>query len=70
MNTEQVTPNVTYNEKRIEMENIAIEHQLWRCCLNCIDFYATDEQCSRFKSKPPADVIVTGCKHWDADIPF
>ena len=42
-----------------------------RNCTTCIHFTESNEQCSKATPpvRPPARVIVTGCKLWD-DIPF
>lgn len=43
---------------------------VWRSCLGCINFSHRDEQCMMFKARPPAKVIVHGCRDYDQDIPF
>jgi hypothetical protein len=38
-------------------------------CLNCCDWNNNTEMCMKFKQRPPAKVIVSGCEH-HSDIPF
>lgn len=44
----------------------------YKSCLNCLAFHEPTEICQRFKTRPPAKVIVHGCEwHEDTqDIPF
>jgi len=48
---------------------------IYRNCLNCIEWDEGKEECKRFKSRPPATIIVYSCPQWsqavsDDDIPF
>jgi len=42
---------------------------LYRTCLNCCDWNDKTEICMKYKSRPPAKVIVSGCDS-HTDIPF
>ncbi len=41
-----------------------------RSCLNCEHWGDDEDQCLKFKVKPPAKVIVFSCEAWDDRIPF
>ncbi|QDP52310.1 MAG: hypothetical protein Unbinned4162contig1001_10 [Prokaryotic dsDNA virus sp.] len=41
-----------------------------RTCENCAHCDKPNDQCGKFKAKPPIVVIAKGCEHWELDIPF
>lgn len=44
---------------------------VFRNCLTCGHWLGEQEQCGLYKSRPPANIIVTGCEsHTDIEIPF
>lgn len=45
---------------------------LYRNCLNCIHWEEGNDQCGKFKLKPPAEIIVYSCEKYEDndDIPF
>ena len=45
------------------------ENGWFQTCLNCCDWNDKTEICMRFKQRPPAKVIVSGCE-FHSDIPF
>lgn len=47
-----------------------IDGQLVPSCFNCAYFVEKEEQCVRWKVRPPAATIVYGCESWEGDIPF
>jgi len=54
-----------------QMHKRMIEAQMFRSCLNCIQFDTKTEQCLMFKVRPPAEVILYSCgPTWEADVPF
>lgn len=54
------------------LHKIANENHIYRSCINCIHFREKTELCNLANQRPPARVIVFGCKEWmDKDqIPF
>lgn len=44
----------------------------YKNCLNCVSWDYINDQCGKFKAKPPTDIIVNSCSfHEDNDdIPF
>ncbi len=50
-------------------QRLMVERGLIITCLNCEHFIGKEE-CSQFKAKPPAEVILFGCPGWDHRIPF
>lgn len=44
----------------------------YKNCLNCNHWNYGEDQCGKFKAKPPTDVIVNSCSDYDDndDIPF
>lgn len=72
-----------FQDKLDEIQETINKHQrkclqmnVWRSCLNCCNFVVGSpekriEGCGLFNNaKPPADIIVNGCRDWEADIPF
>lgn len=57
-------------ELRIKFQDELVEKQVWQCCLNCTEFEENSENCKRFNARPPAYIIVSGCKDYCQDIPF
>jgi hypothetical protein len=48
------------------------ETELVKTCITCASFRESDEQCTKFKARPPARVIAYGCKDYfnEEEIPF
>jgi hypothetical protein len=49
-----------------------IDKQMFRSCLNCINYEKKANLCMHYNSNPPPQVIVFSCKTkaWEGDIPF
>jgi len=58
------------NEVVVKFQKKVIEALVWRSCLNCEDWMNVSEECKRFCTRPPCEVIVYGCSEWIAEIPF
>lgn len=39
-------------------------------CLNCHHCDQVNDQCGKYKMKPPMNVVIGGCAEWECDIPF
>jgi hypothetical protein len=54
----------------------ALDQGLFRSCLNCEHWtgetpqYEPPEHCRKFRARPPARIIVTGCDEHSDNIPF
>lgn len=78
MNSKERAGQIEAQNKRLDekqavidqQQNKAIFHGVWRSCLGCINFNKRDESCMMFKARPPAHIIVNGCRDYDQDIPF
>lgn len=46
-----------------------MEIGMFQSCINCCDWNNDKEMCVKFKMRPPAKVIVSGCE-FHSDIPF
>lgn len=55
---------------RIEFQDKMVKRELWQCCTNCLNFTEATEICINHNSRPPAYIIVSGCKDHEFDIPF
>ena len=64
-----VDMNSELRAKRIEFQKEIIATGVWQSCLNCSQFTEA-EQCQLFKARPPAHIIVNGCKDHLSDCPF
>lgn len=53
-----------------EFQDKLIARQYWQSCLNCVHWESQTETCIQFNARPPAPVIVCGCRDYQADIPF
>lgn len=63
----------------VEVRAQAVKLGVWPCCLNC-EYWAEVEaitdtsqtyfECKKYKTIPPADVIVVGCNQHIPYIPF
>lgn len=60
----------TVAEARKVVQELCTKVQAWQCCLNCINWNARDETCAKFGARPPATIIVHGCRDHENDIPF
>ena len=70
------------NETRIKWQNELIAREVWQCCLNCSEWSKGDgtpmmdtgeilpQGCRLYKSMPPVEILVVGCKDHMCDIPF
>jgi len=56
-------------ELKIKLQDKMVAAYVWQTCLNCSNFLK-DETCDLFKARPPAYIIVSGCKEYEQDIPF
>lgn len=56
-------------EQIIRFQKDSILMGTWQCCLSC-DFWGRNEICEKFKARPPALVIATGCPEYIDLIPF
>lgn len=56
-------------EKIFKVTNIGYPY---RNCLNCLNWEFNNDYCGKFKSKPPTEIIVYSCEHYEDndDIPF
>lgn len=52
------------------LERIAKENNIYKSCINCQNFNMNTEICKLANQRPPARVIVMGCKEWDGGIPY
>ncbi len=54
------------------LARIAAENHIYRSCINCFNFNEKNELCKLANQRPPAKVIVFGCRMWDDKdgIPF
>lgn len=52
--------------------NLIEQHNIYKTCLNCINFREDQELCKLANQRPPARVIAYGCKAWEDkdEIPF
>lgn len=62
------TPEVRVALYSRQLEDI--DSQRWMCCINCESWLNKAEECNKYKMRPPALVIATGCETWTGDIPF
>jgi len=56
--------------ERMAFQDKAIACGIWQSCLNCSNFEPDSEVCKLFKQRPPAYIVVSGCKDHIGDIPF
>ena len=61
--------NQNQRELKIQLQDKMINQYVCQTCLNCSNFNK-DETCELYKAKPPAYIIVSGCKDYLQDIPF
>lgn len=66
-----------FTAQRVEFQSKIIRTGHWVSCMNCEHFKVgnsieknTNELCGLYKARPPAHVIVHGCKDHIDDIPF
>lgn len=54
------------------LNRIAKENNIYKCCWNCLNLDIANDQCGKYKIKPPIKIITLGCESWeDKDkIPF
>ncbi|QDB70841.1 hypothetical protein [Pseudomonas virus PBPA162] len=63
-------------QKDISLRNVLVESGHWKCCLNCCEWGAPDNNqtlqplCRKYNMVPPPKVIVLGCVEHMPDIPF
>ena len=57
-------------EIRIEFQKRLVDSCVWQTCLNCTQFDIDADTCKRYNAKPPAYIILSGCKDHETDIPF
>jgi hypothetical protein len=77
MSSDQIRPRIR-EDKVLDLRDWlidairAFEPELVRSCMTCASFRESDEQCVKFKARPPARVIAYGCKDYfnEAEIPF
>lgn len=57
-----------------EASNLLLEvlQNSWniQTCLNCLHCDRANDQCGKFKAKPPMNVVIGGCQDWECNIPF
>jgi len=56
--------------RRIAFQDKIVSDYTWQSCMNCCNFEEKSENCLLFKGRPPAFIIVSGCKDHDFEIPF
>lgn len=57
-------------ELAAEFQDKLIARQYWQTCLNCVQWDELTETCIQFNARPPAPIIVNGCRDYQSDIPF
>lgn len=71
MNKEREEADKKFTQGILAFQKRAVDSQVWRCCLNCLESnHLQAPLCRRFKCVPPLDVVVVGCEFWTPDIPF
>jgi hypothetical protein len=65
-----MSSSVEVSEARKVVQELIVRTQGWQCCLNCLDWDKANERCDKFNARPPAAIIVVGCKDHTNDIPF
>lgn len=68
--TEMKADAIQHRAMVIKFQKDVVKMGTWQCCLSCDYWQHKDEFCEKFKARPPADVIVTGCPEFMDDIPF
>jgi hypothetical protein len=68
-NPERTTP-AHEQETRMRSQELIIRLSHWCSCINCDYWLKAEELCDRYKVRPPANVIVTGCNTWTDEVPF
>jgi hypothetical protein len=76
MASEIITIPVVIDLPRLQMREVLAGR--WRCCFNCAEWREntqgngdSDPLCTKFKTRPPTEIIVVGCAEWFASgIPF
>lgn len=58
------------NELGISFVELMVREGWFRSCLNCEFWQDKEEVCRKWKVRPPAKVIVTGCEDHSDEIPF
>jgi hypothetical protein len=46
------------------------QNHVHKDCTTCLYFDSEAELCRTHNARPPAKVIVTGCKQYEMDVPF
>lgn len=59
------------SEVKLAVQDVLEKEFPFQCCVNCINFQS-DEKCKLYGVRPPARIIVTGCKEWQDknEIPY
>lgn len=69
---------MTIKDDVLSHQKNVLMHGCWRSCTNCVYWevkgnptldYAP-ESCTRYRLRPPAEIITNGCAGWMFDIPF
>lgn len=68
--TEMKSEAVQHRAMVIKFQKDVVKMGTWQCCLSCDFWNLVPETCSKFKARPPAEVIVVGCPEFMDNIPF
>jgi hypothetical protein len=76
-----VKPAENVKEAAVQLRRDMVTAHVWPCCLNCMHWDKVTRfdasgptqvtmECGRYKTTPPPEVIVVGCRDYEQDIPF
>lgn len=59
---------VSENPDLRAVQEAALEHGIFKSCLNCEEWVA--DKCGKYQAVPPPKVVYFGCQEWSFNIPF